>query len=136
MSFFLLYFECRRPASVNYSGFADVGKFYLPREIWAGNTPIIFEGRRYVSGVVADHSKQSENNFFLKGGEGLKGELIAFIKGRMATDCVVSNLVGHIEDNAETTPVVKSLKTVGIDYLNTSFELNLFRSGFGVQVLF
>ena len=135
MSFFLAYFESRNKSSRDFDGFAEVGNFSIPEGLLAGDMHVSLGGRNYISQLVADHSKQSANNFFRKEGDELRKELFIFLERRLSNTCVIANLVGYVMRSEIGDLQIASLRETTFNEFKKQFDRKLFENGVGVRLI-
>jgi hypothetical protein len=134
MSFFLLYFETKNNKSTSYAGFSDVGVFNVPNEIFAGNTQVIFDRKKYNAAVISDETGQCANNFFSKKGLLLRLKLFNFIEHRLGNNSIISNLAGFISSNGDYAINIGNIKYIEYEFLETFFRRDNFHfTGLGIR---
>jgi hypothetical protein len=134
MSFFIMYFETPNSLSTNYKGFADIGMFSIPDQLYAGKVSIIYHNKKLNAHLIADESRQSANNFFLMGGDHLKKQLIDFIESRIHNDCIIAHVSSYIENNDNTSTEISESMFMTLPQFNKQFDLSLFKVGHDIAI--
>jgi hypothetical protein len=124
-----MYFETPNSLSTNYKGFSDIGAFSIPDQLYAGKISVIYQNKKQEAHLIADESRQSANNFFLKGGDYLKKQLMNFIESRIHNDCIIAHVSGYIENNDNTSTEISESILMTLSQFNKQFDLSLFKVG-------
>lgn len=133
MSLFLLYFETANPNSHDYSGYREVGKFSIPKEIFSGEKKVLFHNKSIRGGIISDESKMCANDLLLGKPNHARSLLISFISERLTNACINSHIFGYIEPS-ENPIAPTRLATVEFEELIHSLTVDNFENGHGFSI--